>query len=65
MSNVDVMELQRMMKGTTGKDVEGLIFQLETGEWVAIFVSDRMMKAQVDYCPWCGKRLIDIGEHTH
>jgi len=20
---------------------------------------------EVNYCPWCGKRLSDVGEHTH
>lgn len=48
-------------------DIEGLIYQMKNGTYVAIFVSSdgRVNRCQVDYCPWCGKHLKTDRMHTH
>ena len=47
--------------------IEGLIWRKKDGTWVMEVVgeSGRRLVVQVDYCPWCGRKLSKVGFHTH
>ena len=58
--------------GIVYQEIEGLVINEGDGVWFA-WIADpmqirkdvipvsagRIMKVQIDYCPWCGKRLED------
>ena len=50
-------------------DIEGVILRINNA-WVAVFDtgsedSADLCRSQIDYCPWCGKDIRGLSEHSH
>jgi len=47
------------------EDIEGLIFK-NGAKWIAVFAKGTdTFRCEIDYCPFCGKDLNKVGEHSH
>ncbi len=67
MSDVHWEKVQLLIRDLSEPNIEGVIYKTEKGIWVAFFMTDEgvVLRVQVDYCPWCGKELAIIGQHSH
>jgi len=67
MTDVNYEKIKNTVNNLTDENVEGLLYKSNSGKWIMMIVSDsgHINVCEVNYCPWCGKRLSDVGEHTH